>query len=94
MNRLKSPGQKATPFIGEFYQESPPEKPKRDFSLLLFFGMCLVGIGAAIGANIAYTSPQQQEIRVLQQQSKQLEVIKEEVCKNGDTRKNYRQQKF
>lgn len=78
MNDLKSPqpNSKVIPFTGELYHQ--PSKPP--IMLFVMLAICLVGSGAAIGATAMYNSPEQQQLRLLEQQSEQLQRLKQQLC--------------
>ncbi|NJN13662.1 MAG: hypothetical protein HC815_39545 [Richelia sp. RM1_1_1] len=78
---LKTSHSKVVPFTGEFYQETDqPESAKPPITIFVMLGLCLLCSGAALGASAVYNSPQQQQLRLLQQQSEQLKEIKKQLC--------------
>ena len=71
---------KVVPFTGEFYQTTDQEPKKLSITLFLMFGLCLICSGAALGATAVYNSPEQQQLRLLQEQSQQLQQLKQQLC--------------
>jgi hypothetical protein len=77
---------KVVPFRGEMYQETSPSTPPLpqqsfNFAAVATVAACLIGVGAALGATATYNSTEQNQLRQLQQESKQLLQIKQQVCK-------------
>jgi hypothetical protein len=84
-NTNQSPGTKVVPFRGEMYQETstPVAAPQQSNTNFLFFCcLCMIGIGVALGATVTYNSPEQTQIRDMQQQLQRLNQIKKQLC-NG-----------
>lgn len=71
---------KVVPFTGEFYQTDDQEPKKTPITLFLMLGLCLICSGAALGATAVYNSPEQQQLRLLEQQSQQLQQLKKQLC--------------
>jgi hypothetical protein len=86
-SRNESPGTKVVPFRGEMYQETstaevtPPQQSNTSF--LIFFCLCMVGMGVALGATLTYNSPEQVQIRDMQHQLQQLNQVKKQLCNGG-----------
>lgn len=81
-----NPETKVVPFRGEMYQETPtqaapPPQQSFNFATVATVAACLIGVGAALGATATYNSTEQNQLRQLQQESKQLLQIKQQVCK-------------
>jgi hypothetical protein len=74
---------KVVPFTGEFYPEvetaSPAPSPVAG-ATFIFIAASLVG-GLALGAISTYQSADQQQLRQLQTDQRQLQQIKNKVCK-------------
>lgn len=80
----QTPNTKVVPFRGEMYPEpepASPVKPLTGFPVVLFGCLCLIGMGAAVGATVTYNSPEQVQFREMQQQLQQFTTIKKQLCK-------------
>lgn len=71
---------KVIPFTGEFYQTEHQEAAKPPIMLFAMLGLSLIFGGAALGATAVYNSPEQQQLRLLEQQSQQLQQLKKQLC--------------
>ena len=71
---------KVVPFTGEFYQTGDQEPKKPPIMLFAMLGLCLICSGAALGATAVYNSPEQQQLRLLEQQSQELQQLKQQLC--------------
>ena len=71
---------KVVPFTGEFYQTEHQEAAKPPIMLFAMLGLCLICSGVAIGATAIYNSPEQQQLRLLEQQSQELQQLKQQLC--------------
>lgn len=85
--RDQSPGTKVVPFRGEMYQETstaPATLPQQsNTSFLVFWCLCMVGMGVALGATLTYNSPEQIQLRDMQQQLQQFSQVKKQLCNGG-----------
>ena len=78
----QQPASKVVPFTGEFYPEVQPPTPVPDLTpaYLVLFAAALVA-GLSLGAICTYQSADQVQLREMKQQSKQLQQVKTQVCK-------------
>ncbi len=86
MNKHQAKSRKIIPFTGEFYPESEevgttaPPSPVAG-ATFIFLAAALVS-GLALGAISTYQSADQQQLRQLQTDQKQLQQVKSKVCKD------------
>lgn len=76
---------KVVPFRGEMYEPIPPATPPQQSSgAFIAFGLvCLVGMGAAIGASVTYNSTDQVQIREMKSQLQHWKNVEKQICKGG-----------
>jgi hypothetical protein len=85
VNKHQSKSKKIIPFTGEFYPESeaqtttPTPSPVAG-ATFIFIAAALVS-GLALGAISTYQSADQQQLRQMQTDQRQLQQVKSKVCK-------------
>ena len=79
----QQPTSKVVPFTGEFYPDAPEPipRPVPNIAAYLVIVAAALVAGLSMGAISTYQSADQVQFREMKAQSKQLEIVKNQVCR-------------